>query len=249
MKKNIRYIVLFFVILSSVSCITNRSTRLLQDRSSLPVYDSIFYPEYKLKANDELNVRIISLNPEIMSAFNLGSTGSQTASSLSYRIYDDGTVDIPFADSIKIVGLTLVEATNVIENRLKNVNDDIIVKLQLSNNFFYMVGASGKGKFSIYKDRLTIYQAIAMAGFTPGVGNLKKVKIIREQDNGTSDIVTFDLRTESIINSAYYYIQPNDVIYMETSKGNFFRIQSFSSLMGVISSSLTFLLLMLSYTK
>jgi polysaccharide export outer membrane protein len=250
MRNRVKYIVLFCLVLLSVSCVTNRNTRLLQERGSLPEYDSASFAEHKLRVNDELYFKVVSLNKDIMSAFNLGSTQStQSSSSISYRIYHDGTIDIPFADSIPVVGLTLLEASAVIEDRLKPISDDITVKLLLAHNDFYMVGSSGKGKYPIYKDRLTIYQAIAMAGFSPGVGNLKKVKIIREQEDNTSSIVTFDLRTESIIGSEYYYVQPNDVIYVSTSKGNFFRIQSFTSLIALVSSSLTFLLLMLDYTK
>ena len=249
MRNNIKYSILFCLVLLSVSCVTNRDTRLLQQRASLPDYENAPYTEYKLRVNDELNFRVVSLNKDIMSVFNLGRSSNQSTSSLSYRIFHDGTVDIPFADSIPIAGLTIKEARAVIEERLKDVSDDITVMLQLVNNDYYMIGRSGKGNFSIYKDRMTIYQAIAQAGFSPGVGNLKKVKIIREQENNVSTIVTFDLRTESIIGSEFYYVQPNDVIYVSTSKGNFFRIQSFTSLIGIVSSSLTFLLLMLSYTN
>jgi len=247
MINGIKYSILFCLMLLFVSCVTNRDTRLLQQRASLPEYKNAPYTEYRLRANDELNMRVISLNQDITSAFNLGRSGQ--SSFFSYRIFHDGTIDIPFVDSIPVVGLTIKEASAVIEERLKGMSDDITVNLHLANNEYYMVGNSGKGKHSIYKDRMTIYQAIAQAGFSPGVGNLKKVRIIREQENNISTIVTFDLRTESIIDSEFYYIQPNDVIYVSTSKGNFFRIQSFTSLIGIVSSSLTFLLLMLSYTN
>jgi len=231
----------------SVSCVTNKDIRLLQQRASLPDYENAPYTEYKLRINDELNMRVVSLNKDITKTFNLG--GTTTSTGLSYRIFHDGTIDIPFVDSIPVVGLTLQEASIAIEERLRGMSEDITVMLQLANNEYYMIGRSGRGKHSIYKDRMTIYQAIAQAGFSPGVGNLKKVRIIREQENNVSTIVTFDLRTESIIGSEYYYVQPNDVIYVSTSKGNFFRIQSFTSLIGIVSSSLTFLLLMLSYTN
>ena len=247
MRNNIIYSILFCLVFLSVSCVTNKDIRLLQQRASLPDYENAPYTEYKLRINDELNMRVVSLNKDITKTFNLG--GTTTSTGLSYRIFHDGTIDIPFVDSIPVVGLTLQEASIAIEERLRGMSEDITVMLQLANNEYYMIGRSGRGKHSIYKDRMTIYQAIAQAGFSPGVGNLKKVRIIREQENNVSTIVTFDLRTESIIGSEYYYVQPNDVIYVSTSKGNFFRIQSFTSLIGIVSSSLTFLLLMLSYTN
>lgn len=266
MKNKLKYII-FFISLFLVSCITNKSTRLLQEGSDIPVYDQSSYKEYKLKVNDELNVRILSLHEEIVSAFNLesesssgsstgasggSSNGGQPASAPSlqaYRIYPDGTIDIPFADSIPVVGLTLEEARMKIEERLKNVANDVQVKVGLANSYFYMLGRSGKGQHILYKDRLTIYQAIALSAFSPGLGDLKDVKIIRQQENGTPSIADFDLRSRSIIGSEYYYVQPNDVIYVGAAKGSFFKIQSLSSFVGVVSSSLMLILLVLQYTK
>jgi polysaccharide export outer membrane protein len=240
MKQILKYIV-FFLLLFLFSCITNKNTRLLQEGSDIPLYEQSSYKDYKLKINDELNVRIMSLNQQIVSAFNLESQ--------TYRIYPDGTIDIPFADSIPVVGLTIEEARTKIEDRLKNVTNDVQVKVGLANNYFYMLGKSGAGESQIYKERLTIYQAIALCKFAPNNGDLKDVKIIRQQDDGTPVIVEFDLRSKSIIGSDYYYVQPNDVIYIGISKGNFFRIQTFTGFIGVISTSLALMLLILQYAK
>ncbi|MDR0873764.1 MAG: polysaccharide biosynthesis/export family protein [Prevotellaceae bacterium] len=253
MKNTLKYIILLILAVSATSCvITNRTTRLLQERAGIAQYDSVPYPSYRLHVNDELQMRVISLNKDISATFNMG--GQQTGNSYSgvnYRVYPDGTIDVPFADSIPVVGLTLEEAEKVLQERLKDVgNEDMTVRLNLSNNYFYMVGANGKGRFNIYKDRMTMYQAIAEAGFVPGgVGNLKKIQIIRQNENNEPQIVSFDIRSKSLINSEYYYVQPNDIIYVEKTKGSYFKVDSYTALTGFITSSISFLLLMLTYVN
>lgn len=249
MKFNSIYIFILFSLIIQVSCITNKDTRLLQEKNSVPIYDSTSYSEYKLKINDELLIRVSSLNEDVVSAFNLGTTAESGYSGVYYRVFPDGTIDVPFADSISVVGLTLNQAQTKIENRLKVFMDDIEVQVSLSNNVFYVIGKSGRGKFVIYKDRLNIYQAIALANFTPGFGDLRNVTLIRQLEDGTTSIKSFDLRSKFLIESEFYYIQPNDVIYVPDSKGSFFKIQSFSSFMSVISTSMAFLLLFLQYVN
>lgn len=251
MRKITPYIILLMLVLAGSSCITNRTTRLLQERAGIAKYDSVPPPEYRLRVNDEIQLRVISLNKDITSTFNMGQnvTTSQN-SGLSYRIYRDGTIDLPFIDSIPVVGLTLAEAEKVVEEYLKDVGDDISVRLNLANNYFYMIGSAGKGRFPIYKDGMTIYQAIAEAGFNPiGNGNLKKVRIIRQQKDNESTVATFDIRSKSLIYSEFYYVQPNDIIYVERSRGSFYKVNSFTALTSFITSSLSFFLLMMSYVN
>jgi polysaccharide export outer membrane protein len=240
------YITLTFLGLIFVSCVTNKTTRLLQERRDLPQYDSASCLDYKLKPNDAINLRVFSLNKEVTDLFNVGGTVSGRG--FAYPVYADGSVDLPFADSIQVAGLTIEDARKKIEQVLKQKMEDIEVKIALDNNYFYMLGASGKGQYRIYKERLTVYQAIAMAGFSTGYGNLKNVKIIRQRENGTSDIVYFDLRTKSIIGSEYYYVYPNDIYYVE-SKGTFARFDSFTTMTGLFSSSISFFVLILQYLK
>ena len=251
MKNVVRYIALFMFAFAAVSCVTNRTTRLLQERIGVAKYDSVPRVEYRLQVNDELQLRVVSLNKDITATFNMGQAGAASQNSaLSYRIYPDGTIDLPFVDSIPVVGLTLKEAEKVVEEHLKDVGDDISVRLNLANNYFYMIGEAGKGRFPIYKDGTTIYQAIAEARFNPiGNGNLRRVKIIRQHDGNEPTVASFDIRSKSLINSEFYYVQPNDIIYVERSRGSFYKINSFTALTGFITSSLSFFLLMMTYVN
>ena len=222
------------------SCYPIRRVGLLQERSGLPEYEKGEYELYRLQKNDELELRIVSLNVETALLFQSVAVSSVANSSFTYRIYEDGTIDIPFLSKVKVAGLTLQQAEQKIENELSGFADDITVKLALSTGTFCVIGDAGRGYFPIYKDRLTIYQALALSGGVSPSADLGHVKILRRSVEGTK-IIEFDIRPKSVIDSEYYYVYPNDVIYFDFSKRRFWAIDSYSGFLSVISSSLSML--------
>jgi polysaccharide export outer membrane protein len=193
------------------------------------------YEDYKLQINDEIVMRILSASPSVNAMLPQNIEHS-------YRIYSDGTIDFPFIDRVLLIDKTIKEAEKYVEQILKPyTSSDIKVRLALKTNTYCVIGDAGRGIFPIYKERLTIYQAIAQFGGMHESAVLGKVKIIRTTETGTI-IKQFDIRSKSIINSEFYYIHPNDIIYADLSKKSFWASGSYSEFVGVISSSLTFLL-------
>jgi len=143
---------------------------------------------------------------------------------------------------------TLNEATKVIEKRFKALIPDAVVKLSLSNKTFTIFGDAGSGIFPIYKEKLTIFQALSMSGDFNETSDRKHIRIIRDTDKGTQ-ILDFDIRPKSIIDSKYYYIYPNDIIYVQREFSSFYKVNSYSALLGVITFSLSLLFSVLNYTK
>ena len=240
MKQIYRYIIYIVAIMLLASCYPIRRVGLLQERSGLPEYEKGEYELYRLQKNDELELRIVSLNMETALLFQSVAVSSVANSSFTYRIYEDGTIDIPFLSKVKVAGLTLQQAEQKIENELSGFADDITVKLALSTGTFCVIGDAGRGYFPIYKDRLTIYQALALSGGVSPSADLGHVKILRRSVEGTK-IIEFDIRPKSVIDSEYYYVYPNDVIYFDFSKRRFWAIDSYSGFLSVISSSLSML--------
>ena len=240
MKQIYRYIIYMVAIALLASCYPIRRVGLLQERSGLPEYEKGEYELYKLQKNDELELRIVSLNMETALLFQSGSVSSVANSSFTYRIYEDGTIDVPFLSKIEVAGLTLQQAEQKIEEALSDFDQDIMVKLALSTGTFCVIGDAGRGYFPIYKDRLTIYQALALCGGISSSADYRNVKILRRTNEGTK-ILEFDIRPESVIDSEYYYVYPNDVIYFDFSKRRFWAIDSYSGFLSVISSSLSML--------
>lgn len=242
MKQIYKYTIYMVAIMLLSSCYPIRRIGLLQDREGLPEYEKGEYEQYHLQKNDELELRVISMNPETALLFQQRASSyfSTNSSSFTYRIYEDGTIDIPFLSKVEVAGLTLQQAEEKIESELKEFADDIMVKLALSTGTFCVIGDAGRGYFPIYKDRLTIYQALALSGGISPSADYGKVKILRRTIEGTK-IIEFDIRPQSVIDSEYYYVYPNDVIYFDFSKRRFWAIDSYSGFLSVISSSLSML--------
>lgn len=230
------------MLLLATSCITNKSTTYLQSDDKLPQYEKVPYTYYRIQKNDQLVIRLLSLNEEATAIFNLGSSSGTQTTGYTYRVYEDGTIDIPFVDNIHVMGLTVREASKVIEEKLKEFVPDAMVKVALANDNFYMLGVSGKGAYPLYKEKLNIFQALALTGQMAINADRKRVRLIRPNPEGGRPIVKqFDLRTVSIIDSEYYYVQPNDVLYVGPIKGDFWKIENYSAAVGTLSTSLSFL--------
>lgn len=241
MRKLINIVCYACVLLLATSCYTRRVVGLLQERNSLPEYDRGVYQEYRLRKNDELTLRIISADQTSVAMFGNAQTGMGSTNNMVYRIYDDGTVDIPFLSRIPLEGMTLEEAEKFLTDQMKPYIPDVQVKLALSTSTFCVIGDAGRGYFNIYKERLTIFQALALCGGVNESGDIGHVKIVRETNEGTK-IVSFDLRSKSLIDSEYYYIYPNDIIYVDVTPKRFWAVNSYSGFLGVITSSLSLLL-------
>jgi polysaccharide export outer membrane protein len=231
------------------SCISPKETNLLQPGK--PYYPVKIIEDYRLKPNDEIYCSIITKNLSFMEEYKQAFVGILSADGTSssqnfYIISDAGFISIPFFGEIRVEGLTIPDAENVIQRKMRTSFPDAQVRVRLKNNMFYMLSSSSRnGVFRIYKDNMTIYQALSMAGNIAEDVDLSKVKIIRTDREGKSVVKTFNLKTESIIESEYYYIRPNDLIYFSTSNSSFFKVTSFSSLFTTVLTPITFLSSML----
>ena len=250
MKNKTQLFVLFLIMLTLSSCYSYRNLRLLQENNrKLPVYPKSDYTDYRIRVNDEIIYRLITSDETISKLISpeMGGGGNSQYQT-SYRVYPDGTIDLPFISSIPVLGLTFNEAAAVVEKRFKELIPDAVVKLSLSNKTFTIFGDAGSGIMSVYRDKLTIFQALALSGDLADGNDLKHIRIIRETDNGTK-ILEFDIRPKSIIDSKYYYIYPNDIIYVRREFSSFYMVNSYPAMLGVITFSLSLLFTVLNYSK
>lgn len=253
MRMSMRKMKLLLVLVASIlltSCYSHRAIGLLQEptkMNKLPVYDSVGYTPYRLQVNDEIVYRLITLDETISKTLGANNHMNNGQYAQSYRIYSDGTIDLPFLEPIHIEGLTEVEAQAVVREAFRKIVPDADVKLALYNKYFTVIGDISSGERYIYKDRLNIYQALAMTGDLALKGNRKHVRIIRPHNGQEPEVLEFDIRTNTLIDSKYYYIYPNDVIYVERSKQAFFATSSYTGFLGLITSSVSLLVTVLNY--
>ncbi|MBK5720462.1 polysaccharide biosynthesis/export family protein [Dysgonomonas sp. Marseille-P4677] len=244
--KNIIYFLLSGISMIGLfsSCISSEEINYLQAINKQ--YPLVDYKEYKLNVGDMISCAISSSDTELVATFNTVLSDNQNILK-TYTIYEDSTVILPFFGSAKIAGRTVQEAETIIQKVMQESVKDVQVKVTMANNFFYIYANDKRGSYQVYKDNLTIYQALAISQQTTGTMDLTKVTILRKNAEGGTDKKTFDLRTQDVIQSEYYYIQPNDVIYFPTNKNSFFDISSLSSFTTTLLIPLQFLLFSILY--
>ena len=239
------YIGLIFVLILN-SCTTPNTTNLLQQKG--PIYTAKPFEDYKLQYNDEINCSILTDNKDFSDVFN-GVISVDPSQESAYTIFESGSISIPFFGDINIVGLTIPEAEDVIQTKMRQAIPDAQVRVSLKNNYYYIVSDAGQnGKYDIYKDNMTIYQALAMTGVPSANLMLGDVRVLRTDETGKTIIKSYDLRTESLIESEFYYLKPNDIIYYGTSKRAFFQIGSFTSIFSLILAPVSLVLAILAFT-
>ena len=159
-------------------CYSNRQIGLLQERDGIPTYDSVPYEPYRLHVNDEIVYRLITMDQTLSKAMAADQQVNYQYA-VSYRIQSDGTVDIPFLQPIRLLGLTEREAQDTLQAYFRQIIPDADVKLALYNKYFTVLGDLGSGQYKIYKERMTIFQALAMTGDVNNKGDRKHVRIVQ----------------------------------------------------------------------
>jgi polysaccharide export outer membrane protein len=240
--------ILLLVILSS--CVTNRKLTYLQYKGHkndiiVPVTPS----EYKLMPYDNLFIRVVTPDPQWAAMFNTMpvatysiSVTEQSADLVSYPVDGDGYIQLPYAGRIKVAGKTLSMITDDVAKILKGYVADAAVTVKMVNNYVSIIGEVQRpGKYPIYKDRMNIFQALAMAGDLNEFSNRRKIQLIRQTPGGNI-VKQFSLTDRSIMSSEYFYVLPNDVIYAMPIKGKFFQLNAFPYSV-LLSTITTFVLL------
>lgn len=206
--------------------------------------------------NDRISIMINSRDFELTQMLNLpmvsyptNSTGNYTVGQnrlSGYLVDSNGCIDFPQLGNIKVQGLTLTELSTAIKQQIigKGLVNDPVVTVQFMNFKISVMGEVAKpGHFDVSEGRVTLFDALSLAGDLTIYGKRENVKVIREI-NGERSVVSLDLRSKDIFNSPYYYLQQNDIVYVEPNKAKAGQreinqnrtIGTFASIMSVLIS-------------
>ena len=253
--------ILFFAIVSCAlsSCVTARKVNYMQKPDKqIPSYtDTLSFEDYKVRIGDRLYIYVYSLDEKIMKMYNAGgSSSSQMRQQMtgggmnsSYDLYtylvdEEGTIDFPTIGKLYVQNLTSRQVKMLLEEELSKLLQEIpgystiSVEVHIVNRSFSIIGAQS-GRYPITKEKMTIFEALALAGDLGEFNSRKEVKLVRER-NGVTTIKTFDARSEDIVNSEYYYIEPNDIIYIRQIPGYSFGINHVTTVIGVTAATISF---------
>ena len=213
------------------SCGSTKDIAYFQNAKYIDFEQSKVLYDAKIMPKDILSITVSTTNPDAAKPFNLSvpTTFSSTNSSLyttgqlqSYLVDNEGCIDFPIVGSLRVGGLTKSDCEQLILSKIKpylNENERPIVTVRMTNYKISVLGEVARpGMFTVNNEKINILEALAQAGDLTIYGVRTNVKLIREDETGKKQIYTLNLNDASLINSPYYYLQQNDIVYVEPNK-------------------------------
>ena len=232
-KLNIGFIYLFIIGLSLSSCISQKKVMILQDKSSKEAkvnFENRKNAMYQIQSGDHLYVRIYSMDPKTSKFFQTDMPTLMNPTYLylnSYMVDEEGYINISFIDRMFVKGMTLEEVKKKIQKTLNDYFKETTVTVKLVSFQVSVLGeVNSPGNFTIDKDQINVLQAVSMAGGFKEFGNNRKVTLVRQTIKG-SDVYYLDLSSKKILESDYFYLLPNDIIYVQPLKSKSYLFSQF----------------------
>lgn len=221
-------ILLALLVVSAASCSTYKKINYIQDAQLDTALTMIANQGILIQPMDMISIVVSSRDPELARIYNLPvvtyQAGSESSVSnfnqrlIGYSVDNDGNIQFPELGTIHVAGLNRWQLAELIREKLSSLVKDAVVTVQFMNFKISVTGeVTSPGVFDISGDKITIFEAISLARNLTIYGRRDGVYVIREQ-NGSRTIYQVDLRTVDMFNSPAYYLQQNDVVYVEPNK-------------------------------
>lgn len=268
MKNGIKFLATMLVVLLFASCSSIKDVRYFQDAENGKTSSISNTLLIKVRPEDKLSIVVNSKDPELAALVNLpvqsariGANGSVSGSTQSVSVYTvdpNGDIDFPVIGKIRVAGKTRSEIAETVKNELVNssIIKDPIVTVEFSDMYISMLGEVNKpGRYLINQDKVTILDAMGMAGDLTIYGRRDSVQVLRKVDEGQIAYVVNLTNFDTLLQSPAYYLQQNDVVYVQpndtrarqsTLNGNNVRSTSFwISLGSFVVTALNFVIVVL----
>lgn len=229
MKKKIIFMSGLLLLLLA-SCSSRKDFAYLQDMELGQAYEYDNRYEATVHANDRLSIIVTCKRPELAIPFNMhgrsvsvdpegnvSTTSSAGENAKGYRVDVDGNIDFPILGKLHVQGKKVSEVTDMIRDLIIKGNyiKDPQVSLEFLNFKYTVLGAvGGAGTYTVEDDRITLLDAIAKAGDLASNAKVDHIAVIREVD-GKRQVYVHDIRSKDIFTSPCYYLQQNDIVYVE----------------------------------
>ncbi|MCX6266225.1 MAG: polysaccharide biosynthesis/export family protein [Bacteroidetes bacterium] len=249
---------LFAVLLSS--CVPQKKIKYLQKEQEKDTA-SVFHPnkrhsDYKIQVNDNLYIRVYALDEKAFmfcnkqSASNSYNDFASDASIYlnSYDVNSEGYIDFPIVGKVYVKDLNVFQIREVLQKMIGEYLKETTVVVKTVNFKVTMVGEVNRpGQLTIYKDDINVFEAISLAGDMTEFANRGKVALVR-QSSGGSRVYYLDLNSDKILTSPYYYLQPNDIVYISPLGYKRWGLGS-TFPWAIVLGSITTTLLIINYIK
>lgn len=220
--------------IAMASCTSYKKVPYMQNSAEVDAETIAELYDARIQPKDMLTITVSSEKPEAAIPFNLtiptamnSASASGSARSLTsqptlqvYLVDNEGCIDFPILGKLKIGGMTKGEVETMIKERIKsNFTTEPIVTVRMANYKVTVLGeVNAPGVHTIANEKVNVFEALAMSGDLTIFGVRDNVKLVRENSDGTKMIVPLNLNDANLIYSPYYYLQQNDILYVEPNK-------------------------------
>ena len=232
MKKLILPLMVIVAVMLLSSCGSTKDVAYFQNATQVDLSASKVLYDARIMPKDELTITVSTTDPEAAIPFNMtvatpltqntrisSGSGGQLQ---TYLVDNQGNIEFPIVGTVHLGGMTKLEAEQLIKTKIQpymNANETPIVTVRMSS---YKVSVLGEvtrpGSFTVSKEKVSILEALALAGDLTIYGVRDNVQLIREDAAGEKSIHMLNLNDANIINSPYYYLQQNDIVYVTPNK-------------------------------
>jgi len=222
-----RQFLLFIIFFLAVSCKPKKNMIYMTNNNFESEVNQAKYESLKIREADVLDIKVSAFDEIAVKPFNIPTMtatndpeSTNAAASSQYMVSSEGYIVMPVLGKIYCLGMTKKQLEQDIEERLKPYLTDPRVDIKLTNFSISVLGAVGSpGQKTTNNEKLNLFQAVALAGDMSNSANKTNVKLIRYSQEKQSDtVVTLDFTDASIVKSPYYYLQQNDILYVEPDK-------------------------------
>lgn len=213
------------------SCGSTKNIPYFKNIDKVDLSKSEFLYDARIMPKDILTITVNTSNPEAAAPFNLtvpstyspqGAVNWTSQSLQTYLVDNQGYIDYPVLGRIDVGGLTKSACEKMIREKIKpylNENENPVVTVRMSNYKISVLGeVANPGMFTVSNEKINILEALAQAGDLTIYGVRDRVRLIRENEKGRKEIHTLNLNDANLISSPYYYLQQNDIVYVEPNK-------------------------------
>lgn len=245
------------MILMMVGCGSSKQVAYWQNIDSISLAASKGLFDAKIMPKDELTILVQTTDPLTSEPFNLRSTGQTSSKNqiTGYLVDNDGMINFPIVGKIHVAGLTKTECEDLIKSKIQPYlarTENPLVSVRTSSYRITVIGEVNRpGVIPVSTEKISLVEALAEAGDMTVYGKRDNILLVREDKSGEKHKVRLNMNDANIINSPYYYLQQNDIVYVEPHKvkarNTFFGSNTsiFYSVIGITTSLASLLITIL----
>ena len=220
-KNHILFFLVFVAVCLLTSCASPKNVTYFQNREAIEKAVQGYLVDARIMPKDVLTITVSTTTPEAAKQFNLVTPTSQTQLQ-TYLVDNEGMINFPVIGQLKVGGMTKTEAEKLITEKITPYlaeSQNPVVTVRMSSFSISVLGEVNQpGTFMVEREKINVLEALSRAGDLTIYGVRNNVTLIREESDGTKSYHTLNLNDANIVNSPYYYLQQNDILYVEPNK-------------------------------